>query len=272
MKKLMILTAALPILLIGTLLVSSCGTILVTKNGDTETGVTETRQYDFTDFSRVAIGSAFDYEIKQSDVYNISITASSNLFDDIDVLKMGQTLMIGMDFPKAPWAVNINNLPGPKAIVTMPQLQGLAGSGASHGSVTGYSSTEVLDVTASGASTVALGEIAASHISFGVSGASKVTGDITTEYIELGVSGASTVHLKGTTSDMYANATGASHLELADLKTENANIVLSGASNGTVNLDGRLDAELSGASTLEYLGEPSLGTMIMTGASKLDRK
>ena len=42
--------------------------------------------------------------------------------------------------------------------------------------------------------------------------------------------------------------------------------------DGTINLDGRLDAELSGASTLEYIGEPTLGSMVITGSSKLKRK
>ena len=52
----------------------------------------------------------------------------------------------------------------------------------------------------------------------------------------------------------------------------NASVTLSGASNGTINLDGRLDAELSGASTLAYIGEPALGIMDISGASKLKRK
>ena len=90
--------------------------------------------------------------------------------------------------------------------------------------------------------------------------------------MELEVSGASTVQLKGSASDVTVDVSGASHLRLADLKVENANVILSGASNGTINLDGRLDAELSGASTLEYIGEPTLGVMDITGASTLQKK
>jgi len=52
----------------------------------------------------------------------------------------------------------------------------------------------------------------------------------------------------------------------------NANIILSGASDGTINLDGRLDADLSGASTLEYIGEPTLGSLDISGASNLTKK
>ena len=271
MKKINILTAVLLALLLVTFLISGCQTILVSKNGETETGETETRQYDFSEFTRVDISSAFSYEIMQSDTYSISITANNNLFDDIKVAKEGQTLIIGMEIPGAPWAV-FNNNPNIKAVITMPQLQGLDSSGATHGIVADFSSTEKLDVTASGASSVELVEIIAADTAFDVSGASEVTGDIIVKDLELEVSGASTVQLKGSADSIAADGSGASHLKLADLKVGNANIILSGASDGTVNLDGKLDAELSGASTLEYIGEPTLGITDISGASKLKRK
>lgn len=271
MNKIKTLTAVLLALLLTTLLISGCQTILVSKNGETETGETENRQYDFSEFTRVDISSAFSYEIMQSDTYSISITANNNLFDDIKVAKEGQTLIIGMEIPGAPWAV-FNNNPNIKAVITMPQLQGLDSSGATHGIVADFSSTEKLDVTASGASSVELVEIIAADTTFDVSGASEVTGDIEAENMELEVSGASTVQLKGSADSIAAGGSGASHLKLADLKVGNANIILSGASDGTVNLDGKLDAELSGASTLEYIGEPTLGNMDISGASKLKRK
>ena len=271
MNKIKTLTAVLLALLLTTLLISGCQTILVSKNGETETGETETRQYDFSEFTRVDISSAFSYEIMQSDTYSISITANNNLFDDIKVAKEGQTLIIGMEIPGAPWAV-FNNNPNIKAVITMPQLQGLDSSGATHGIVADFSSTEKLDVTASGASSVEFVEIIAADTAFDVSGASEVTGDIEAENMELEVSGASTVQLKGSADSIASDGSGASHLKLVDLKVENANLILSGASHGTVNLDGKLDAELSGASTLEYIDEPTLGIMDISGASKLKRK
>ena len=259
-------------MLLTTLLISGCGTILVPKNGETETGETETRQYDFSEFTRVDISSAFSYEIMQSDTYSISITANNNLFDDINVAKEGQTLIIGMEFPEVSWAIKINTNPSPKVVITMPQLQGLESSGATSGIVADFNSTENLDVTASGASSVELVKISAGDVIFDVSGAGKVTGDIEATNIEVEISGASTVHLKGSADSIAADGSGASHLKLADLKVGNANIILSGASDCTVNLDGKLDAELSGASTLEYIGEPTLGITDISGASKLKRK
>jgi hypothetical protein len=270
-KNIKILTAVMIALLLVTFLISGCQTILVSKNGETETGETEIRQYNFSEFTRVDISSAFSYEIKQSDTYSISITANNNLFDDIKVAKEGQTLIIGMEIPGAHWAV-FNNNPNIKAVITMPQLQGLDSSGATHGIVADFSSTEKLDVTASGASSVELVEIIAADTAFDVSGASEVTGDIIVKDLELEVSGASTVQLKGSANSLAVDGSGASHLKLADLKVGNADVTLSGASDATINLAGRMDADLSGASTLEYIGEPILGIMDTTGASTVKRK
>jgi hypothetical protein len=272
MKKLIILTALLSVLLMATFLVSGCGVILVPKDGDTEPGETETRKYDFTEFTHVDIGSAFEYEIRQADTYSISITANSNLFDDIRVTTVGKTLDIGMEFPAVPWAIKINTNPSLKAVITMPQLYGLDSSGSTHGAVSHFSSTDDLDVTASGASTVELVKIAAGDVIFKMSGSSEATGDIEAENMALEVSGASTVQLKGSASGIAADASGSSDLKLANLKVENADIILSGASDATINLDGKLDAQLSGSSKLEYIGEPALGIIDITGASKLKKK
>ena len=43
------------------------------------------------------------------------------------------------------------------------------------------------------------------------------------------------------------DASGDGHVKLADFSVRNADITLSGASNGMVNLSGKLDANLSGA-------------------------
>ena len=134
----------------------------------------------------------------------------------------------------------------------MPELSGLDVSGASRGTVSGFSSTEDLAIT--------------------VSGASKVTGDIVAGNVDFGISGASTIQLEGSANDMVADVSGASSLKLDDFTVSNADVDLSGASSGTINLDGRLDADVSGASRLWYIGEPTMGTIDTSGASTISQK
>jgi hypothetical protein len=44
---------------------------------------------------------------------------------------------------------------------------------------------------------------------------------------------------------------------------------LSGSSDGTVHVSDWLDAELTGASTLEYLGAPALGRIDIAGSAEV---
>jgi len=241
-------------------LLMGCGGILK-GSGDLET-----KQFDFSDFTKVDISSAFEVEIIKSDSYDISITADDNLFEHIQVSKEGETLKIGLKTISIRWPVTL------KAKVTMPQLRGLNFSGATRGTVSGFSSTENLDIDVSGASSLDLVGMSTGDAKFDISGASKVTGDITTGDAEFDVSGASTVQLEGSASDLVAKAGGASRVKLAGFTVNNADIRLSGASNGTVNLVGRLDADLSGASKLSYIGEPTMGNINTSGASSLSKK
>ena len=90
--------------------------------------------------------------------------------------------------------------------------------------------------------------------------------------VDFDVSGASAVQLEGSANDIVVNASGASRVKLAAFSINNADFELSGASSGTVNLDGRLDANLSGASKLEYIGEPTMGNIHTSGGSSLNKK
>jgi hypothetical protein len=209
-------------------------------------GSLQTEGYAFADFTEVEIGSAFEFEMKQSSSYSINITADDNVIDHVQVSKDGQILKIRLERVSILGPVTL------RASVAMPQLHGLTASGASHGTVSGFSSTEDLDVT--------------------VSGASRVTGDITAGNVEFDISGASTIQLEGSAEDIDANVSGASHFELEDFTVDNADVNFSGASSGTVNLDGSLDANLSGASTLWYIGEPTMGNINTSGASTISRK
>jgi hypothetical protein len=258
MKKVMV-TVLVVALLIS---VMSAGCV----GGVRGSGNLEIRQYDFSDFDRVDVGYAFEVEIAQSSSYSISITADDNLFEYIQVSKEGETLKIGMKRILSLGSVTL------KAQVTMPQLRGLELSGATRGTVSGFSSTENLDVEVSGASSLDLVDISTGDVEFEVSGASEVTGDIAVADAEFDISGASTIELEGSAIDIVIDASGASRVKLAALLIDNADVKLSGASSGTVKLDGRLDADLSGASKLEYMGQPTMGTINTSGDASLSKK
>ncbi|MFC1916846.1 head GIN domain-containing protein [Chloroflexota bacterium] len=227
------------VLLTSGLLVSCRGVLI-------GSGKIKTEEYTVRDFTSVEISSAFEFEITQSDSYGVSITADDNVIEKVEATKEGSTLKIGLKTIPSLGPVTL------KATVTMPQLRGLTVSGASRGNVSDFSSKENFDLN--------------------VSGASRVTGDVTAGNSDFEVSGASTVQLEGLANNMVANVSGASRFNFGGFIVNNANVIFSGASTGTANLNGRLDADLSGASKLSYIGEPTMGNINTSGASSLSKK
>jgi hypothetical protein len=237
------------IIIVITAAVAITCTVLILRGcpgGLIGSGNLETEEYAFTNFTKIEIGSAFEFEIKQSSSYSINVTADDNVIDYIQVSQVGQTLKIRLGTLHFLGSTTL------RASVTLPQLHGLTVSGASRGTVSDFSSAEDLDIT--------------------VAGASRLTGDITAGDVEFDISGASTIQLEGSANDMAADVSGASRFNLGDFTVDNADVDFSGASSGTINLNGRLDADLSGASRLWYIGEPTMGNIDTSGASTISKK
>ena len=246
-----------------------CSGLLVGCGEDTATlrgsGNLDTQEMDFSGFTGIEAGTAFEIEIMHSDSYSVSITADDNLFGYIRVSKDGKTLKIGL---KPGTQVASATL---QARINMPALYELDLSGAARGTAEGFGFSDDFTLDLSGASTIDMHNMSVQDAAFDISGASSVTGDITAGDAEFTLSGASTVRLEGSASDMLIDASGASVAELGSFSVHNADVKLSGGSQATVNLDGTLDADLSGASSLGYIGEPTMGVMTTAGASTVSR-
>jgi len=206
-----------------------------------------TKEFKVAAFSSVAAGHAFEVEITKGDSHSVKITVDDNLAGEVTAVTEGTTLRIGVSsknksFQNAHW----------KAIVTMPRLDGINLGGASHATFQEFD--------------------AAKAFSANLSGASHLTATIKAEKVSLTASGASKVTLKGSAKESTLNGSGASTLALNDFTLTNADVRLSGASRATLNVQGKLDYELSGASTLKYQGSPTIGKKVNTGASRAQQE
>jgi hypothetical protein len=106
-----------------------------------------------------------------------------------------------------------------------------------------------------------------------VSGVSKVTANnIKTESFNLDISGAAKVELNGEANDLIIDASGASKINAENLKVANANVDVSGASHITVNATEEIKADASGASKINYVGEPKNVIKHTSGASRVSQK
>ena len=121
----------------------------------------------------------------------------------------------------------------PKVVITMPDLSRLELSGGARGTSTGFSSSHDLSISASGGGSLVMGGQAAS---------------------------------------LTIDASGGSQLDLSDFRVGSAHVDMSGGSQATLNLDGRLDANLSGGCHLYYVGNPMMGDINTSGGSVISRK
>jgi hypothetical protein len=85
-------------------------------------------------------------------------------------------------------------------------------------------------------------------------------------------SGGSSITMSGQANGLSASCAGGGNLKLSDLKVNTASVQLSGGSSATINVSGKLDANLSGGSSLTYSGNPTLGTITNTGFSTITRQ
>ena len=236
--------------------------------GATVPGNIVTEEKDFTDFTYVDVGSAFEFEITRSDTFSVIISADESLFDLVGVSRSGETLKIYLN-PRHIFTDFTLGTKTLKAEITMPALYGLQVSGASKGTITGFKSQHDLSLGVSGASSLDINGIEAGSMDFDISGASEVTGSVNATETILETSGGSKVELEGSASKILLKVSGASKIDLADFPLDSADVELSGASEATINVKGRLDTVLSGASRLYFHGNPTMGRVSVTGASTI---
>jgi predicted nucleic acid-binding Zn ribbon protein len=105
------------------------------------------------------------------------------------------------------------------------------------------------------------------QFSGGVTGTA--TGFVMSHDFKAELSGGSILTMDGEANNLTAECSGGSRLELSEFTVTNASINFSGGSQGTINLNGVLDADLSGGSHLFYIGHPTFGDINTSGGSNI---
>ena len=206
-----------------------------------------TREEPITAFDRIDASHSFQVDIRQGDTYSVIVRVNDNLVEYLRVVKEGDTLVLGLDSSLIS-NYSLRNVTM-EADVTIPSLSRLDASGACGVTVTGFASSEDMDVE--------------------LSGSSSLEGDIEAGETRLDISGASDVNLSGSAQELILDASGSSDIDLADFAVINADVEASGASDVAVNVTGRLDVDASGASTVYYAGDPTLGRVNSSGSSSV---
>ncbi len=229
------------ILLSSLLILNSCHLRCLKGNGST---TTETRSV--SNFNELQVSSALKVIYSESPTYKVEVVADDNLIGYITTEVHGNELQIGLKHKRC-----FNKATNAEIHVSAPSIDKIEISGASQ-----FETTDTLHV---------------GNLNLKASGASKILikNKITTLTGE--ISGASVVETSGNSTSININASGASVFNASNLQTKIAIIDFSGSSTGTVNVINSLAAELSGASTLNYYGNPTVNSNT-SGSSNINKK
>lgn len=207
-----------------------------------------TQQKDFSDFSAIDISSGFEVEISQSSSHSISVTADDNIIEYIQISKTDNTLKVRLQVGISYQSITL------QIEIEMPELNNIELSGGSQGTINDF--------------------ISSNTFSADLSGGSQIEGSFTTtENVNFKLFGGSQLdNFVGEANDAIIKLSQGSQLDLSEFVVNNSNVNLSGGSQATINLNGKLDANLIGGSTLEYIGDPTMGDIEVSGGSTVNPK
>ena len=223
-------------------------------------------------FTAISVSSAIDLYLTQSNKNEVAVSATNDeIRDHIITEVVGGTLIIrlihkGTWFSWRKWG-NYKT----KAYVSIKDIDALTASGASTVHLINTIESPKMRIKLSGASDFK-GNIKAGVLMYQLTGASDYKGQITANSIDIDGSGASSIELIGNVDDLAIEVSGASSAKLYNLTAKGAILRASGASNIGVTVTEILRANSSGASDINYKGNPNVKESNTSGASSIRRR
>lgn len=215
---------------------------LIIFTGFTYSTATAQQTRTVGDFTGIKAGDSFIINISQSDANSVKVTAPESVQSQIKTeVKDGILIIISEGNIKTNDDIVIS--------VGIKSLNSLDISGAAELKSENQLICEKLNVTSNGA-----GDI---HI------------DVKASEIIADISGAGDVTIKGTAQSMNATVSGAGNLKAAALETAKVKAKVSGAGDAKVYASQSLDADVSGAGSIIYKGNPVDRNVNISGAGSV---
>lgn len=238
MKKLILNVLVVAVALSLTVL-SSCRFGCVKGSGHQ---VTQTNKV--SDFTKIDISGGFKVNLKQDSSQVVSITADDNLMKYIRTSVDGDRLRISTK----------RNLCGSGELViniSVKTLESIKSSGA-------------IDLNSEG-------KIVTKDLYFGLNGASKVNMDLDAANVTTEGSGSAEINLKGQATSHKVSLSGSGKIYALDFVVGSYDIETTGASHCEINVQHDLNVNTTGASEIQYRGNPTNVNSHKTGASSLTK-
>jgi len=203
----------------------SCNGIM----GEQGNGERITKTFTVDDFDEIDFSGAFDIHLDPSNQGDIILEVDENLVQYIQIYVRGNRLIIDSDR-------SLSSREGIKIEIPVNQISKIVTSGAS----------DIISTEA----------IRSRKLNLEMSGGGKLDLKLDVESVDINVSGAALVYLRGQAKEMDISMSGAGSIEAEDFEVEDCDVSISGVGSATVNVTGKLVAEVSGLGSVKYVGNP----------------
>jgi hypothetical protein len=201
-------------------------------------------------FNSLSISGPFKVFFSQSTDYKLALSSSNKTIDDrVQTSVVDGVLTISLR-GKSFWDIGSSDR-YIKVYISAPALKHINASGASDFNVVGKMHAENLQLT--------------------LSGASDFRGSIEASSLHITQSGASDIKMDGDVHTITLKTSGASDFNSFSLVADDAILSASGASKIQVTIRKSIRATASGASDIEYRGNPEKVERSSSGASNISR-
>jgi hypothetical protein len=191
-------------------------------------------------FSKLRFKSFGKVVLKQGEACDLKIEGNQDLVDRIKVDIEDDTLVIRFDADAADWIGSswVKGEGGLRYFVTAPEISGIEMAGAG-------------DLQAE--------SLKGESLSLAHGGAGKMElHDVDYQSLDASLGGLGEIRVAGVVQTQKVDLSGAGSYEAVDLKSQDAEVVLSGAGAAKVWAEGTLNAILTGAGSIKYKGQPVL--------------
>ncbi|MFY0689909.1 MAG: DUF2807 domain-containing protein [Cyclobacteriaceae bacterium] len=206
-----------------------------------------TRSFEVEDFKSLKISGPFEVVLLKGSSNSVELSGDQKVIDGTTIKIERNRLVV--EFERNSWKGSVDRT---KVRITFDQLEELIVGGACE--------LESDD------------KLVSSNLSLGVNGASKVNLEVQSQELVAEISGASSIRISGRVENQSIEISGASSYRASELDSNQAIIKGSGASNATISVKEALRADLSGATSVYYYGNPNVMDANTSGASSVKRR
>lgn len=203
-----------------------------------------TQERNISGFDEIQVSSGIDLYLKQGNTTSVTVKASDKVINDIETRVEGNKLIIKMKTKNyRDWGRDRKEV-----YIVLNDLK---------------------RISASGGSDVASEAFKLRDLSISTSGGSDMSLEVDADAISITMSGGSDINIKGSTTKLDVRASGGSDLSARNLKVDNCKIVTSGASDASIYVTGDLSMTASGASDINYAGNPNVVSSRSSGGADI---